>query len=160
MRKLIVLSSALLAASAPVAHAYDGCFERTYDASHMAKHTGQTVTAVKLRLKPRSMDDGYNVAAEMRVAFRGGNDDYYAGGICQDRKDSLYCGLEQDAGQVAITAEGVDIKLSPITDVRTESASGNEEDVVVIAASNPEHRTFLLRAASSEACRVFDDDGQ
>lgn len=160
MRTTIAI--AIFAAGVIPAHAgpYDGCFERTYDKAHLAAHPGQTVTSIILRLKPRDMNDGNNVAAELRFAFRAGKDGHFAVGSCKDEGERLYCGLDQDAGRISVRPDDGGLMLSPISDVRADNASGDENDYITISSSNPEDRNFALRPAPAAARSAFDDDGE
>ena len=48
---LILLVAVTLSVPALAANNVAGCFSRTYDLAHLAKHPDQIVTAVKLHLK-------------------------------------------------------------------------------------------------------------
>jgi hypothetical protein len=134
---------------------FDGCFARTYDAAHLAAHVGQTVSAMKLQLKPRAMDDGYNVSAELRFAFRDDKRAFYAVGICKDTDGILTCGFDQDAGQITVKPAAGGMQVTPISDVRADADTGDEADYVTIKQSNPEDRVFALHAVAASQCKEF-----
>ena len=146
--RIIAAATVLLLLPLPIpvtAEPLHGCFARTYDAAHLAAHSGQTVSAMKLRLKPRSMDDGYNFSVELRFGFREDKRNFFAVGICKDVDGSLTCSLDQDAGQLSIKSAEAGIQVSPIQDVRADAKSGDEAEYMTLKTSNPEDRGFLLR---------------
>lgn len=138
------------------APAFDGCFARTYDAAHLAAHAGQTVSAVKLKLKPRAMDDGFNISAELRFGFREDKRAFYAVGICKDAGESLYCALDQDAGEITIKPADGGMQVSPINDLRVDA--GDEAENFTIKKTNAEDRVFLLHAVAASDCKEFDTE--
>ncbi len=158
---MLRIAAAILLLVVPVsaaAQTFDGCFARTYDAAHLAAHAGQTVSAVKLKLKPRQMDDGYNFSAEFRFGFREDKRAFYAVGICKDIGGSLTCSLDQDAGQVTVKPADGGLQISPVNDVRADAESGDEAEYVTISRSNPEDRVFQLRAVAASDCKEFDTE--
>lgn len=159
MLRPVIACAAIVALCRPAhAQTYEGCFSRTYDAAHLAAHTGQTVTAMKLKIKPRAMDDGNDFAAELRFAFRDDKRAFFAVGICKDNKAGLTCGLDQDAGQISVTLADGGVRLSPISDVRADSESGQEDEYVMIKSDNPENGVFALPAVPAADCKEFDTD--
>lgn len=148
----------LLSSAAASAEPLNGCFSRTYDAAHLAAHPGQTVSAMKLKLKPRQMDDGYNFGAELRFGFREDKRAFFAVGICKDTAGTLTCSLDQDAGQLTVQPAEGGVSLSPISDVRADSESGDESEYVTVKAANAEDRDFRLRSVAASECREFDTD--
>jgi hypothetical protein len=155
---IIVFTAFLLLPVAALAQTPLGCFARTYDAPHLAAHPGQTVSAVKVKLKPRSMDDGYNFSVELRFGFREDKRNFYAVGICKDMGGSLTCSLDQDAGQLTVKPADGGVQVSPLQDVRADAESGDEAEYKTLKTSNPEDRVFMLRAVEASDCNEFDTE--
>lgn len=158
MLRITAAALPLLLPMPSVAQPLDGCFARTYDATHFAAHSGQTVSAMKLRLKPRSMDDGYDFSVELRFGFREDKRNFYAVGICKDVEGSLTCSLDQDAGQLAVKPAEGGVQVSTIQDVRADAESGDESEYMTLKRSNPEDRVFMLRAVEASDCKEFDTE--
>lgn len=159
MRSVAFFAAVSLAA-APASAAYDGCFSRSYDASHMAAHKGQTVTNIKMRLSAREMGDAFKMGVELRFGFRGKDGGFFAVGACKEDGDRAICNLDQDAGQFTLKPSEGGFLLSPLQDLRADSETGNEEDYVPIKTSNPEDRVFALKSAAATDCLDFDDPNE
>ena len=156
MLRITAAALPLLLPVPSVAQPLDGCFARTYDVAHLAAHSGQTISAMKLRLQPRSMDDGYNFSVELRFGFREDKRNFYAVGSCKDVEGSLTCSLDQDAGQLSIKPAEGGVQVSTIQDVRADAESGDEAEYMTLKRSNPEDRLFMLRAVEASDCKEFD----
>lgn len=156
------LVALVLATTAPAAYAqtFDGCFARTYDKAHLAAHSGQTVTAIKMKLEPRNMGDGNNVSVQLSFDFRNKKGEYYAVGTCREEAGALTCGLDQDAGKITLKPGKDGLLLSPVQDLRADNVAGDESDLVMIETANPEHRSFALPSVPATDCREFDDSGE
>lgn len=156
LRQALVAAALVLTSTSVRSQAFDGCYARDYDAAHMKDHAGQTVSSVKMKLEPRDMGDGLNISAQLRFKFRDDARDYYAVGSCKDQGGSLYCALDQDAGEIIAKPVDGGLSVSPINDLRVDGPDGGEEDNVTIEKSNPEDRVFMLSPASD--CSEFDAD--
>jgi hypothetical protein len=111
-----------------------------------------------VKLKPRSMDDGYNFSVELRFGFREDKRNFYAVGICKDMGGSLTCSLDQDAGQLTVKPADGGVQVSPLQDVRADAESGDEAEYKTLKTSNPEDRVFMLRAVEASDCKEFDTE--
>jgi hypothetical protein len=113
------LTTALLVASAFTSTALGGdaslgCFTRTYDRAHLARHPDQLVTQVRLRIyrPPPDVKVAYWFSAQFRL--RGRNETLRTGGLCtNERPGVLRCIVECDGGgvDVAPRADGVMMHL-------------------------------------------------
>jgi hypothetical protein len=79
-----------------------GCFTRTYDRAHLARHPDQVVTAVKLHIyrPPPSNLNKYWFLAQFKL--RGRDETLRTSGICNERASGLHCFVECDGGGVDV----------------------------------------------------------
>jgi hypothetical protein len=88
-----------------------GCFTRSYDRAHLARHPDQLVTAVKLRVyrPPPGITSKYWFLAQFRL--RGGDETLRTSGICNETATGLHCFVECDGGGVDIVPRARDAMM-------------------------------------------------
>ena len=169
----VALLLPLMAASA---FADDMCFERHYDAAHLAKHPDQLVTSMTLALDPNgpvargssTIDEGrIKIPFDFKIAMtrRADNNLYVQEGYVENR-DGKYRGVvECDGGGFVLrmAPSGVFlsiglgagyIRMAVVPDPCGESERINNS--VDIERGKDDH-TFRLDAASTKVCsRLFD----
>jgi hypothetical protein len=155
------------------------CFDRHYDAVHLAKHPDQLVTSMTLALDPDApvargsptIDEGrIKIPFDFKIAMtrRGDNNLYVQGGYVENR-DGKYQGVvECDGGGFVLrmAPSGVflsiglgagyrqSIRMAVVPDPCGESDRINNS--VDIERGKDDH-TFRLDAASTKVCsRLFD----
>lgn len=100
----IALAGLLLILAVPATAGPDalGCFMHTYDRPHLARHTDQLVTAVKLHIHrpPPGNESKYWFLAQFRV--RGRDEILRTSGICIEKASGLHCFVECDGGGVEV----------------------------------------------------------
>jgi hypothetical protein len=148
---LVCLASAAVAASPwdMMFAAPGGCYHRDYSSAHLAGHPEQRVTGMTVTSSPGIPANPWP-AVTLTVTLRGP-----AGGRaeavawCENIEDSLFCGMEGDAGSFSITkARGGAILLSAGHDgMSFETDTG----FVTLEARRGDDRSFLLQPASG--CR-------
>jgi hypothetical protein len=123
------------------------CWERVYDAAHLAAHPEQTVTAFRIGREPPGVPSAPGqLLMELRVTFRaedGRRDGPEAEAIayCRPAEDRLDCSLEGDAGVFGIAAQGRDILVTV-----GERGMGFETDEFhLLRPDEGDDRSFLLR---------------
>ena len=103
----------LLIVAVPAAAGPDalGCFTRTYDRAHLARHPEQVVTAVKLRIyRPPPGDlSKYWFLAQFRL--RGQDEILRTSGICNEKASGLHCFVECDGGGVDVVPHARDAMM-------------------------------------------------
>jgi hypothetical protein len=140
-----------------------GCWSRVYDATHLAKHPGQKVTALTLSVAARTPagdSDPGAYLAKLAGKFRDKQDVYVmpSGGRC------VVTGSAKD--QLACVTDGFFIgkfELAPAAKNMQIVLHGNDEHIalvpgvdisafVLLSADNPEHSLFLLQPAPAKSC--------
>jgi hypothetical protein len=140
-----------------------GCWSRVYDATHLAKHPKQAVTALTLSIEsrePSGDSDPGPYAAKLAAKFRGKPDSYVmpSAGRCTvtgAAKDQLSCvtdgffvgkfELQPAAKNMKIVMQGSDDHIALVPGVDTAS-------FVLLSPDNPEHSLFVLNPAAAKAC--------
>ena len=103
---LLALAGFLLILPQPATAAPEalGCFTRTYDRAHLARHPDQLVTAVKLRVyrpSPGEITRG-NYWFLAQFSLRGSDEPLRASGLCDETAKGLHCFVECDGGAVDV----------------------------------------------------------
>ncbi len=156
MIRLAVL--ALLLFIQPAQAALKGCFTRTYDADHLARHKGQDVTFMAVQV-------GFDVNTEddenlLRLKFRGATTLWLNGFVCVERGTETRCKILDSANNNVLggsfvlkpTADG--ILLVPDADLNLAS-QGTFEPRKLDVSNNPEHKTFKLNRLGTQQCPVL-----
>jgi hypothetical protein len=136
-----------------------GCWTRIYDATHLAKHPGQKVTALTLSIserEPAGDKDPGKYLATITAKMRGAGDSYtnLDGARCSEANGNLSCvtdgfyvgqfSLEPAAKNMKIALHGRDhLALVPGVDL---------DAFVELSPDNPEHSLFLLQPAPAKTC--------
>jgi hypothetical protein len=111
MKPFLLAAIALAALGAPsVAEPLAGCFTRTYDRAHLAKHPDQTVTAVKLKLI--ATNNRYDFILAFKV--RGSNKTLRTEGFCmpdERGRAGLNCRVECDGGGIFVSHRANDLMM-------------------------------------------------
>jgi hypothetical protein len=114
MKKILPILAVLIAASAVDAapDVAPGCFGRTYDRAHLARHPDQLVTAMRLHLTPDSFG--------LWVWLRGRDDELSAGGKCLQKPSGFFCRVgthdRADNNGVRIASRGRDTVMVYVDD--------------------------------------------
>lgn len=170
MKHLAWLCIAAVAAATGTARAADdialdlpACYERVYDARHLAAHPAQHVSAMRIRFFRRP--DADTVSAIMNLRFREGSRryrepgvTYIAGLICMREGNGVRCGVECDGGGVALRFTGRrpgEIRLDA-SEGFVMSGSCPDESRHERFNPQPDDRVFLLRRIAAD-CAVRDD---
>jgi hypothetical protein len=179
MKKLFLASVAALLLAIGAAHTETdvlGCFVRTYDKAHLAKHPDQLVTAVKLRIYHPSSDVARNAGwgnviptwMNMEVRVRGKNVVLTTSGICRREEppdtwqrphlkhlpppDALWCGVECDGGGIGVASRG-DHAMMYLGGIRVSlkgPSCGDESDEVLYG--NKDDHVFRLNRVNERKC--------
>jgi len=158
-----MFATALPVAKAPGANPH-ACFVRTYDAAHLARHRGQTVTAVKMLVRAEKLpeDGGLSYSYELRINFRDRPGEYAASFTCGNARSSdlpregvrIYChdGCEGGGVEIALAPSNKAI-IVKIEDVSLQPADKPDDpDAALEFRGSAEDRTFRLDRVDSENC--------
>ena len=169
----LMLAIATIAGAAGAARAQDdigldlpGCYERVYDARHLADHPSQHVESMRIRFFRRAGAD--TVAAVMNLRFREGSRryrqpaaTYVAGFICMREGNRVMCGVECDGGRVSLRFTGRapgELTLDA-SEGFAMSPSCPDEEHIERFNPRPDDRVFLLHRIAA-SCTVRDDPGR
>jgi hypothetical protein len=88
-----------------------GCYKRTYDKAHMAKHPNQMVTMIELAYAPAT-DPAYiegfgPIAFGLSVLTRSSQNEIVGNvALCRNEGQAVFCGMEGDGGAFIVTRAG------------------------------------------------------
>lgn len=171
MRRIAIIASgvAALAALPAVARPLDrelplrrvACWERVYDAAHLAAHPRQTIAEIRLVHTPSP--DGGDAAGlylqlylNLRQRVSNSAHDYKYGGFCKTQGRGLRCEAEWEAGVFTVEAGpngALVVRNGGITANPLEYDSEDIADNAVKIPARPDDGIWSLRPAAG-ACRV------
>ena len=101
-----------------------GCFTRTYDRAHLARHPDQIVTAVKLRIYRPPPESGAKYWFLAQFTLRGQDETLRTSGLCEELSgavlpprrrrapaDAVHCFVECDGGGVDVVPRARDAMM-------------------------------------------------
>lgn len=152
---LVAISGAALLTFTEVAHASNaGCFVRTYDRAHLAKHPDQMVKGVKLHLKTNNRRS-YDYDFSLQFKVRGKNETLRTAGFCNHDPSTingLKCLVECDGGGVNVVHRANDLMMY-LDRIRVTTSCGNDvieggEDL----SGGKDDREFRLDRVNESMC--------
>lgn len=146
---------AFLLLTLPAEAALKGCFTRTYDAAHLAKHAGQDVTFMAIQI-------GFEVNEEadenmLQLRLRGSSTLLLNGFVCVERGADTHCKIVDSGhnnslgGSFVLKARDNSLLLMPEGDMALVE-EGTFEPRRLDVATNPEHKTFKLNRLGTKQC--------
>lgn len=125
------------------------CFQRHYDAAHLAKHPQQQVTDIALT-PAEGQEVSTSLVVDISVQLRGISDSYIGSAYCEPAAAGLSCGMEGDAGAFSLALrEGGALLLK--VDPRGMSFEG-AQDFLTLSGSSGDDRAFLLQPVGAADC--------
>lgn len=151
---------ALLLFADPAQAAVKGCFTRSYDAAHLAKHKSQDVTfmALQVGFEPNG-EESENM---LQLRLRGSYTLLLNGFVCVEQGDKTHCKIIDSGhdnklgGSFSLTTKGDAVLLSPEGDLNLVE-EGEFSPRLFPVANNPEHKTFKLNRMGNDICPGFSD---
>jgi len=164
-------------AAAPLA----GCYERSYDPAHLAKHKGQFVTRVRLLVKASSFGAGFPpIDGHLEFWVAGHSRSFTSHGACEVNDGALDCGGSLsaaeadecetrrdgvrdcregsgDSGSFRVAPQGNGVLVS--VTARLEVPESNDDagpPFLYLDPRNTENHDFLLPKAAAAACSSLD----
>jgi hypothetical protein len=140
-----------------------GCWTRSYDPAHLAKHPGQLVTAMTVIIDERTAkgsEDPGDYGARVAANLRDKSETYttFDPARCVAREgtpqrlqcflDGFFLGrfsLERAGKSMKLALQGGQDQIALVPGVEIES-------VAVLSPDNPEHALFLLHPIEAKAC--------
>jgi hypothetical protein len=155
MKRYLIAGLLVFALTQPASAAIKGCFTRTYDAAHLAKHKGQDVTfmAVQIGFEGDAEDD-QNL---LQLRFRGATTMWLNGFVCVERAGDTRCKIIDSAhdytlgGSFVLKQKGDNVLLVPEGDLNL-AWEGTTEPNTLNVATNPEHKNFKLNRLGTKQC--------
>ena len=121
-----------------------GCYARSYNASHLAKHPEQLVTNLAI-VADASMADpmlGLWIGADLRGDIAGHYEGY---AYCETAGGSLSCGMEGDAGSFTVSSDKDGNILIEVG--RYGMSFEGAVDFITLKADRGDDRSFILNPA-------------
>jgi hypothetical protein len=136
-----------------------GCWTRIYDAAHLTKHPGQSVTAMTLAITSHSGEGG-DYRAKVTAKLRDKTDSYanLDAALCSvagDAKDRLACagnGIFMDQFRLQPAAKNMKLAMQGDNEHIALMPGVDISAFVLLSPGNPENALFLLQPAPGKAC--------
>ncbi len=150
---LLLLLPGLALADGPA----PGCYVRNYDAAHLASHTEQVVSAMRLRIGEPGANGEAPAQLRVVLADQGRARTEGHGGqsltqalVCKDWGEGPACGVECDGGLVSVLedADGVTLTTDRLLVGDTEECGGSFD----IVEREGEPVSYRLLRADPSAC--------
>ena len=146
------------------------CFVRTYDATHLARHRKQVVTAMKMQLAVEKLpEDGeLSYSYKLRINFRDRPGEYASSYQCGEARMSdvkregvrIYChdGCEGGGVEIALApdAKAIIVKLDDVGVWLADKPQ--DESAQFDFKSGPDDRVFRLDRVDAEQCKSLMND--
>lgn len=125
------------------------CFQRHYDAAHLAKHSQQQVTDIALT-PAEGQVDSKSLVVDISVKLRILSDSYVGSAYCEPEAFGLSCGMDGDAGAFSLTPlEGGALLLK--VDLRGITLEG-EQAFLSLSGKSGDDRAFLMYPVAAADC--------
>lgn len=175
--KIILAALPLAATCARAEIPAPGCYERAYDAAHLAAHKGQIVDHVWLEISPRTDTPPFPFDATLQFSakdHKGSNFSSFGAcmedgdvvlcngslsaeerGLCKNKSDGVHsCRIGyNDSGKFRIAAKPEGVLVTIAERLETHDAKENGADYLYLSPGNTENRAFLLKSAPASACK-------
>ncbi len=165
----------LAAETAPLAR----CYERVYDASHLAAHPGQIVTHIRLRLgdAPKEEKKWEDLDPTLSIWVKGHKKGFEAPGGCKFESDGLHChaatsaaesddickketdGAREcrvrnpDGGAYGVTKHPDGILVTIRERLEMLEPQSDSVPYLYLSPGNTENHAFLLKQVAESVCR-------
>jgi hypothetical protein len=163
MKKLLLIGAAILLSTTTVqspamaaVNNVAGCFTRTYDRAHLAKHPDQIVTAVKLHIMKITNNRSYSYDFALAFNVRGKNKTLRTEGYCREdargTAKGLRCAVECDGGGVFVVHRATDLmmyldRIRVVSSCADDAAESGEE-----LSGGKDDREFRLDRVNDSVC--------
>lgn len=130
------------------------CYVNNYDKQHLAKHKGQTVTSMKIRLYkiiPEPDTTAAPMNAEVTVKLRNSKKTWSEDGSCTESAGEWKCAIDCDGGSFRLSENENGITLFNDNGFRvSQDGCGEDNDSV---QAQPGNRMFRLSKAKLSLCQ-------
>ena len=144
----------LLASALPAEAKLKGCYERVYDAAHMASHKDQVVRAIQLQIgfeHPNMDGEDEDDLDFLAVKFRSNKNHYYAGPHCTGN----VCLTDRKGERLTLTETENGLRVTLESKLRVdEEGMGGETGADILP--DADNKVFALVKVSEKNCTNFD----
>ena len=125
------------------------CFQRHYDAAHLAKHSQQQITDITLT-PAEGQEVSTLLVVDISVKLRGESKSYISSAYCEPDAVGLSCGMEGDAGAfgLALREDGALLLTVDSGGMSFEGA----QDFLTLSGSSGDDRAFLMYPVAAADC--------
>lgn len=137
-----------------------GCFVRTYDPAHLARHPNQLVTNVRLALRTSSNTAKHRYAFALQLQMRGKKQTLKAEGLCAENGTArLHCFIECDGGGIELSVKS-DRVMMYLDRIRMASCGNdiNGIDTSSEVSGGLDDREFRLDRVGNHMCSNMGGD--
>lgn len=125
------------------------CFQRHYDAAHLAQHPQQDVTDISLT-PAEGQQVSTSLVVDIAVHLRGKPDGYVGSAYCEPDAAGLSCGMEGDAGAFNLVLRDRGALLLKV-DPGGMSFEGTQ-DFLTVSGTSGDDRAFLMYPVAAADC--------
>ncbi|MEO5616041.1 MAG: hypothetical protein ABIR04_14120 [Cypionkella sp.] len=125
------------------------CFQRHYDAAHLAKHPQQLITDIALT-PAEGQEVSTSLVVDISVKLRDISDSYIGSAYCEADSVGLSCGMEGDAGAFSLALREDGALLLKV-DPRGMSFEG-AQDFLTLSGSSGDDRAFFMYPVAAADC--------
>jgi hypothetical protein len=146
---LLAITNNLSAETLPL-----GCYTNNYDKAHLAKHKGQTITSIKLRIEnsETTSDPRIKMTAYYDVTLRGkGKQKWGEGADCTSGPGAWNCQIECDGGGFELIEDAKGLTLINTRGFRVTLDGCGENSLMI--EPEPGNRRFRLSKSELSACK-------
>jgi hypothetical protein len=129
-----------------------GCFSRTYDRTHLARHPDQIVTATRLNIYPAPRSSSYPYGFGLRFRMRGRETTLRTEGNCVKEASGLKCQVECDGGSVRVEHRTGHVMMY-LDRVRMAACGVDVIDGGQEISGGKDDRVFRLDRVADAVCR-------
>ncbi len=125
------------------------CFQRHYDAAHLAKHPKQNVMDIALT-PAEGQKVSTSLVVDISVKLRGQSESYIGSACCEPDAVGLSCGMEGDAGAFSLALRdggALFLKVDP-GGMSFEGA----QDFLTVSGTSGDDREFLMLPVAAGDC--------
>ncbi len=125
------------------------CFQRHYDAMHLAEHPQQRISAIALTPAEGQVVSS-SLVVDISVNLRSGSESYSGSAYCEPDAAGLSCGMEGDAGAFNLVLRDGGALLLKV-DPGGMSFEGTQ-DFLTVSGTSGDDRAFLMYPVAAADC--------
>jgi hypothetical protein len=141
------------------------CFNRVYDAAHLAEHPRQNVRTMRLLVKGNIEEDTPSYQLRVSVTFRKSGSHFESAGSCgaihdADKGGLAHCGVDCDGGQIDVSIKDEKSVLLAIPEGARFWRAGSINDTDQRKRFGADDKLFRLDKTALTECLSLADDAE